>query len=73
MKELKPCPFCGGEAEIEQIPSATFDKFAPHCKKENVLRFTLDIVMKEYTTQGQQLVKHGTEGQVSRNDKKLYH
>ena len=31
-KELLLCPFCGGEAEVEQIPSAVWDKFVAHCK-----------------------------------------
>lgn len=32
MERLKKCPFCGGEARIEQIPSETWDKFVVTCK-----------------------------------------
>ena len=39
MDELKPCPFCGGEAEVEQIPSAVWDKFVAHCKSSKCIAF----------------------------------
>ena len=39
MSELKQCPFCGGKAEVEQIPTATFDKFVPHCKSRKCIAF----------------------------------
>lgn len=39
MKELKKCPFCGGEAEVEQIPSVFWDKFVPHCKSSKCVGF----------------------------------
>lgn len=39
MAELLPCPFCGGKAEVEQIPSATWDKFVAHCKSSKCIAF----------------------------------
>lgn len=32
MEQLKKCPFCGGEARLEQVPGATWDKFVVTCK-----------------------------------------
>lgn len=37
--ELKPCPFCGGKAEVEQIPGAVWDKFVAHCKSSKCIAF----------------------------------
>jgi hypothetical protein len=37
--ELKPCPFCGVKAEVEQIPSAVWDKFVAHCKSVKCIAF----------------------------------
>ena len=37
--KLKPCPFCGGKAEITQIPMAQFDAFTPHCKNRKCVAF----------------------------------
>jgi hypothetical protein len=37
--ELKPCPFCGGIAEVEQIPSAVFDEFVARCKSRKCIAF----------------------------------
>lgn len=39
--ELKPCPFCGGEAKVEYIPEAYFDKFIAHCKSSKCIAFYL--------------------------------
>ena len=39
MSKLLPCPFCGGKAEVEQIPSATWDKFVAHCKSSKCIAF----------------------------------
>lgn len=39
MSELKPCPFCGGEATISSVPEGTWDKFIPHCKSVGCLAF----------------------------------
>lgn len=36
---LKPCPFCGGKAEVQQIPEATFDKFVVTCKSRKCCAF----------------------------------
>ena len=52
MAELKPCPFCGGKAEVEHI-----------VKVQNALLFILDIVMRAYMTPKQEQSKHGTGGQ----------
>jgi Lar family restriction alleviation protein len=30
-EELKPCPFCGGEAEIEKIEEDCFGVGCPNC------------------------------------------
>lgn len=37
--KLKPCPFCGGEARLEQIPGATWDKFVVTCKSKKCCAF----------------------------------
>ena len=37
--KLLNCPFCGGKAEVEQIPSATYDKFVAHCKSSKCIAF----------------------------------
>ena len=33
MSELKPCPFCGGEAKLSEIVDLCYRKFAVECKK----------------------------------------
>lgn len=38
-KRLKKCPFCGGEARLEQVPSATWDKFVVTCKSPKCCAF----------------------------------
>ncbi len=42
--ELKPCPFCGGKASIEQIPSTTWDRFVPHCNSHKCIAFYIGYV-----------------------------
>lgn len=42
--ELKPCPFCGGEAKVEYIPEAYFDKFVAHCKSSKCIAFYVGYV-----------------------------
>ena len=44
MAELLLCPFCGGKAEVEQIPSATWDKFVVHCKSSKCIAFYIGYV-----------------------------
>lgn len=39
MSELKRCPFCGGKAQLQQIPSATWDKFVVTCKSSKCCAF----------------------------------
>ena len=41
MKELKPCPFCGGEAKVEKEPFATWDEFIAHCNNPKCIAFYL--------------------------------
>lgn len=36
---LLRCPFCGGEAQLQQIPSATWDKFVVTCKSSKCCAF----------------------------------
>lgn len=36
---LKSCPFCGGEAELQQIPEVTYDKFVVTCKSRKCCAF----------------------------------
>lgn len=35
MPELKPCPFCGGEAEVQEVSIVMFELFED---RKNVLR-----------------------------------
>ena len=42
--KLKPCPFCGGKAEVEQIAGATWDKFVAHCKSSKCIAFYIGYV-----------------------------
>lgn len=39
MSKLKRCPFCGGEARLEQVPGATWDKFVVTCKSMKCCAF----------------------------------
>lgn len=33
MTELKPCPFCGGEAKMFSAKVNTFDRYVVYCQK----------------------------------------
>lgn len=39
MEQLKKCPFCGGKAKLEQIASATWDKFVVTCNSSKCCAF----------------------------------
>lgn len=47
MNELKPCPFCGGKAELVKIPITPFpDKYYVRCSMKN------DCVVAVHTFKG---------------------
>lgn len=51
MIELKPCPFCGGEAECESAFSSVYDEIRAYvkCKKCGLLRWYRGIDVYELT------------------------
>ena len=36
---LKPCPFCGGDAEVFQVSTPTYEEFVVTCKNRNCCAF----------------------------------
>ena len=37
--DLRPCPFCGGEATVIEFPNSLWDKFAPVCENHKCVAF----------------------------------
>lgn len=64
MTELKSCPFCGGKPYINSHPIAQ-RKNNGLCNADVVQDFSFLIGSIKQS-------KHGTEGQVSRNEDRLY-
>lgn len=42
--ELRNCPFCGGEAKLEQIQEATLDKYVVTCNNSNCCAFYMGYI-----------------------------
>lgn len=43
MSELKPCPFCGGEAVIANLPHAAFGEWVVGCSRDNPCEIQPDV------------------------------
>ena len=60
-KELLPCPFCGSEAEVEQIPGAIYDEFVAHCENLKCIAFYIGYLDEGiYSTEEEAIVAWNT-------------
>lgn len=41
---LRRCPFCGGEARLEQVPTAVIDKFVVTCKNRKCCAYYIGYI-----------------------------
>ena len=44
MTEIKPCPFCGGEANVVELNDFVCDRFTVNCKDSKCIGFYIGYI-----------------------------